>query len=135
MNVARESAMQHTPGTACKTQVVTSTVFVILASQVSMRGKAGLDPFLSLIVADPPIPACPGPRCQTVLSPCESQPCQHGGQCRLSSGPGGGLTFTCHCVQVGRVAWVAGSPWGKKEAGASGNGVDLGEKWKGKGML
>ncbi|XP_045145629.1 neurogenic locus notch homolog protein 3 [Echinops telfairi] len=39
-----------------------------------------------------------GPRCQTVQSPCESQPCQHGGQCRPSPGSGGALTFACHCI-------------------------------------
>lgn len=104
MNVVQVPAMQHIPGTAFRTQAGASTAFVMLASQVStsMGEEAGLGSCLcSPLLADPCAPACPGPRCQTVLSPCESQPCQHGGQCRPSPGPGGALTFSCHCVLVG----------------------------------
>lgn len=102
MSVAWAPAMLHTPGTACRTPVGASTAFAELASRVSVGEGVGLGSCLFPMVADPPAPACPGPRCQTVLSPCESQPCQHGGQCRPSPGPGGALTFTCHCVPVGR---------------------------------
>lgn len=69
------------------------------------HGRGGWPAILPVfpIVADPRASACPGPHCQTVLSPCESQPCQHGGQCHPSPGAGGALTFSCHCVPVGGV--------------------------------
>lgn len=105
MSVTRVPATMHTPGTVCRTQVGASAAFVMGASQVSVGEVAALGSGpCSYTVADPPHPACPGPRCQTVLSPCESQPCQHGGQCRPSPGPGGALTFTCRCVPVGPIS-------------------------------
>lgn len=50
MSVAQVPAMQHTPGTACKTQVGTSAAFAMQASQVSMRGRAGLGPLFLLFL-------------------------------------------------------------------------------------
>ena len=133
MSVARVPAMTHTLGTVCRTQVGASAAFVVQASQVSTGEAAARGSCLcSRLVADPPAPACLGPRCQTVLSPCESQPCQHGGQCRPSPGPGGVLTFTCHCIPVGHTS-VSGRGVGSV---ALSEDVALGEtRWKGKGFL
>lgn len=115
MSVTRVPAMQHTPGTACRSQVGASAAFVKLALQVSVGNGAGLGSCLcSPTVADPATPAYPGARCQTMLSPCESQPCQHGGQCLPSQGPGGALTFACHCIPVsggGWSLWSLGDEW------------------------
>lgn len=118
MSVTRVPAMMHTLEIVCRTQVGASAAFAEQASQVSMGEAAALGPCLcAYAVADPLAPACLGPRCQTVLSPCESQPCQHGGQCRPSPGPGGVLTFTCHCIPVGRI-------------GVSGGGVRAWPRWR-----
>lgn len=105
-SVARAPATRLTPGTACRTQGGASAAFAEPASQVRVGQGAGLGSGLcSPTVADPRAPGCPGPRCQTVLSPCESQPCQHGGQCRPGPGSGGALSFTCHCVSVSGGGW------------------------------
>lgn len=117
MSVTRVPAMMHTLGIVCRTQVGASAAFAMQASQVSMGEAAALGSCLcSYTGADPRAPARLGPRCQTVLSPCESQPCQHGGQCRPSPGPGGVLTFTCHCIPVcvsgrGVGAWPRWRAW------------------------
>lgn len=114
MNVTRVPAMGHTPGTACRPRVGASAASAEPASQVSVGEGAGLGPCLdSPSEADLPAFACPGPRCQTVLSPCESQPCQHGGQCSPGPGPGAMLTFTCQCVPVGGGGWSPQGLWQK----------------------
>lgn len=118
MSVTRVPATRHTLGIVCRTQVGASAASVVQASQVSVGEAAALGSCPgSYTAADPPAPACPGPRCQTVLSPCESQPCQHGGQCRPSPGPGGMLTFTCRCIPVGPLR-------------APGRGVQAWPRWR-----
>lgn len=132
MSVVQVPATQLIPGTACKTQGATSTASAILASQVGMTDTGQGPHHGPATVVEHPASACPGPRCQTALSPCESQPCQHGGQCRPSPGRGGGLTFTCHCVQVsGR----NGGPWGKEKRSGFREGYVYKGKGEGQGVL